>query len=418
MLPGFLVGWLSECRACDRRIWALAGARLVVTAGYSMVMPFLAMHLAVDRQVPVVTVGLIWFIAGGLGAACQWVAGELADRLGRRPLMLGAMLARAAVLAAMGLAIDRHAAVAAIAGLTVGNAMLRGFFEPAATALVADLTPARSRVAAYSLQRVGLNIGWAAGPAVAALATGVSYAQLFYAAAPLTLLAAAGVWMIREPAPESTVDARRPFTVAQLMAFVGDKALLRVLGATLCFFILQVQLFQTISIYAASVLHLDRWQVGTLYSLNGLLVVALQLPAIQYINRLGTRRALMLGSLAYAAGYASVGLARGYLTLLACIAAVTLAEIFTSPAQQTAIGQLAPPGRTGAYMGLFGLCQVAGQSSGPLVGTTLLATLPPRVAWFALALFGVAAAVGYRVLSENATARPAAHKPLAPEPPP
>jgi hypothetical protein len=46
------VSWLAACRALDRRVWVLAVARLVVTAGYSMVMPFLAMHLAVERHVP------------------------------------------------------------------------------------------------------------------------------------------------------------------------------------------------------------------------------------------------------------------------------------------------------------------------------------------------------------------------------
>ena len=164
------VSWLAACRALDRRVWVLAVARLVVTAGYSMVMPFLAMHLAVERQVPWVTVGLIWFVAGGCGAVAQWLAGELADRLGRRPLMLAAMVARALNLAAMGVAVAADhtgpGSVLAIAALTVMNAVLRGFFDPVAAAMVADLAPPELRVAAYSLQRVGINLGWAAGPAV------------------------------------------------------------------------------------------------------------------------------------------------------------------------------------------------------------------------------------------------------------
>ena len=40
---------LAEFRALDRRVWVLAAARLVVTAGFAMVMPFLAMHLAIDH---------------------------------------------------------------------------------------------------------------------------------------------------------------------------------------------------------------------------------------------------------------------------------------------------------------------------------------------------------------------------------
>jgi MFS family permease len=391
------VSWLAACRALDRRVWVLAVARLVVTAGYSMVMPFLAMHLAVERQVPWVTVGLIWFVAGGCGAVAQWLAGELADRLGRRPLMLAAMFARALNLAAMGFAVaaDRSGlgSVLAIAVLTVMNAVLRGFFDPVAAAMVADLAPPELRVAAYSLQRVGINLGWAAGPAVATLAGNVPYATLFYASAPLTLVSAVAVAAIGE---SQASGERRGFTLAELLAFARDRILLRFLAATFAFFVLQVQLYQTASIYAASVLKLDRAQVGTMFTLNGALVVLLQLPAIQYIQRLGTRRALIAGTLGYAVSYAAVGLAVGQLTLLACIAAVTLAEIITSPAQQAAVTGLAPPGRTGAYTGLYGLCQVAGQSSGPLIGTTLLSSLPPRAAWFGLGLFGVIACLGYR----------------------
>jgi MFS family permease len=368
---------------------------MVVTGGYSMVMPFLAMHLAVEQRVPVVTVGAIWLVAGGLGAFSQWVAGELGDRLGRRPLMLGAMLVRAVNLAAMGAAIAAGAPWPVIALLTILNSILRGFFEPLATALVADLVPPPQRVSAYSLQRVGLNVGWAGGPAVAALAAGVSYAHLFYAAAPLTLLAAAGLWRIREP---HRVLADRAFTLPELLAFTRDRVLLRFLLATLAFFTLQVQMFQTLSIYSAKVLHLSRAEVGTLYTLNGILVVLLQLPAVHTILRLGTWRALMVGALGYAVSYAAVGLAVGHLSLLLCIAGITLAEIVSSPAQQAAITSLAPGDRVGAYAGLYGLCQVVGQSGGPLIGASLLAVLPSRAAWFVLALFGIGAALGYRKL--------------------
>jgi MFS family permease len=395
------VSWLSECRGLDRRVWALAAARMVVTAGYSVVMPFLAMHLAVERHVPVVTVGAIWFAAGGCGALAQWLAGELCDRVGRRPVMLGAMLLRAANLAAMGYTIDRLAPgapatpgwILVIALLTVMNAVLRGFFDPVATALVADLAPPASRVAAYSLQRVGVNLGWATGLGVATAAAGISYPVLFYASVPLTLLSALGIANIRDTGVQPN---RRAFTAGELLAFARDRTLLRFLLATLAFYVLQVQLYQTTSIYAASVLHMTRGDVAMVYTLNGVMVVLLQLPAIRAIQRLGTRRALVIGSLGYAVAYAAVGTARGSGTLLVCVGAVTLAEILTSPAQQAAITSLAPPGRTGAYTGLAGLCQVVGQSTGPLIGTTLLAALPPRNAWFVMALFGVGAALGYR----------------------
>jgi MFS family permease len=387
------MGWINDCRALDRRVFSLAGARLVVTAGYSMVMPFLAMHIAVDRKEPVVIVGAIWLVAGGLGAVAQWLAGELSDRLGRRPLMLAAMWLRAVNLVAMGLAISSHAPLLVIAALTVANAVLRGFFDPVAAAMVADLAPAEQRLAAFSLQRVGVNIGWAAGPAVAWLAAGVPYATLFYISAPLTLLAAAT--LARIPAPPRGSSGQRAFTLGELLTFTSDRHLLIFLLATVCFFVLQVQLYQTVSIYGAQSLHLGRAEIGHIYTLNGVLVVLLQLPALRAIERLGRQRAIIAGALGYGLAYGAMGLVHSQLGLYACITAVTLSEIVASPAQQAAITALAPPGRVGAYTGLFGLCQVIGQSTGPLIGTTLLAVLPPRGAWFVLAVFGGLAAIGY-----------------------
>jgi MFS family permease len=384
------VSVIAEFRTLDRRAWYLAVARLVVSAGFSMTLPFLAMYLAVERQQPAVMVGIIWTTAGICGAAMQWVAGALSDRIGRRPVMMASMLLRAVNLAALGYATAVNAWVPFIGALIVCNAILRAFFDPVASALVADVTPPERRVAAFALQRMGVNIGWAVGPAATGLA---SYSTLFYVAAALTLLATVAIARIAEP-PRSTTA--RPPEWREMFAMLDDRRLVAFLVATIAFFILQVQAYQAMPIYAARVLKMTLPEVGTLFSLNGLMVVFLQLPAVGFIRRVGTERALLIGCLAYAAGYASVGLAVNYPALLLSMAAITLAEIVSAPAQQAAITTLAPPGRIGIYAGLFGLCQVTGQSAGPLIGTALLDGLPSRVAWFALGLFGVAAATIYR----------------------
>jgi MFS family permease len=162
---------------------------------------------------------------------------------------------------------------------------------------------------------------------------------------------------------------------------------------------LQVQLYGVASIYAARDLHLSEADVGlALFTLNGVIVVALQLHAALYIQRVGIRRALIVGSVGYAVGTAAFGLAQGQLTLMVCVAAVTLCEIVTSPAQQAMATVMAPEGRIGAYTGLYGLAAIAGQSLGPLIGTALLDSIPARLTWPALALLGVVAAFGYRGL--------------------
>jgi MFS family permease len=378
----------------DRRIWILAGARVIVTAGFAAVMPFLAMHLAVVRQIPVLKIGILWTVVGVCSSVTQWVSGQIADRIGRRRVMLAAMMVRSLNLAALGYAIGSNASFGTIGALCLVNGAMRAFYDPAASAVVASLVAPEERVAAFSLHRVGSSIGWAAGPLTATLSSGFSYQTLFYVGAPLTLMAALAVATIPETRPEGPPAKLR---LPSLVWSNHDRTFLRFLAATFAFYLLQTQMYHIMSIYAAKYLGLDRAQVGTLFVLNGLLVVLIQLPAVRYIRHVGTRGALLLGSLGYSIAYTGCSVANGYLPLLACVALVTLSEIVAVPAQQATVTELAPRDRVSSYAGMYGLVQGAAQTAGPILGTCLIELVSPRGAWVLLALIGLLAAWGYRV---------------------
>jgi MFS family permease len=392
-IPAAVAPLLLEFPELDRRIWILALARVIVTAGFAAVMPFLAMHLAVARQVPVLKIGLLWTVVGLCSSVTQWVSGQVSDRIGRRRVMLTAMVLRSANLAALGWAIGADASFEAIGALCLINGAMRAFYDPAASAVVASLAAPEERVAAFSLHRVGSSIGWAAGPLSATLSSGFSYQALFYVAAPLTLLAALAVATI----PETRPDGPLPPLRLPSFSFGADRTFARFLAATFAFYLLQTQMYHIMSIYAAKHLGLDRAQVGTLFVLNGILVVLIQLPAVRYIRHVGTRGALLLGSLGYSVAYTGCFLATGYAALLACVALVTLSEIVAVPAQQTTVTELAPRDKVASYAGMYGFVQGAAQTAGPILGTCLIEFVSPRGAWLLLAVLGLLAAWGYRI---------------------
>lgn len=377
-------------------MFILAVARLVVTLGFSAVLPYLGVTLHKERDVSLETVGAIWTAAGLAGAAMQWVAGEVTDRIGRRPVLISAMLLRTVNLAGLGYELMHRGPVLVIAILCILNNVLRGFFDPVASAMVADLSRGEHRIAAFSLQRIGVNIGWALGTIAPALLPGgeVAYGQLFYGAAIFTLIATGAASLITETRIHAS-SLRPPFRLRDFVAYRHDHRFMGFLVATFFFFLLQAQLYAPLSLYAADHVHMGISAIRHLYLENGLIVIFLQLPAFYYIRRAGSQRVLVLGALAYAISYAFCGLATRETHLIACVALLTLAEIISSPAQQSAATTMAPSDRIGAYAGLFGLTQAAGQSFGPLVGTSLQGALPARLTWPLLALFGVVAAVLY-----------------------
>src|SRR5262249_19283930 len=150
--------------------------------------------------------------------------------------------------------------------------------------------------------------------------------------------------------------------------------------------ILVAQLFSTLAMYSTATLHLRNADLGHLYTLNGVMVVALQFPAVRLIERIGCHRAVLAGPLVYALGYLSMGLARGLRGLAASVPCVTTAELVFLPAQQTLASELGDPDRQGRAMGFYGLTFAAGQSFGPLIGGLAIDSLAqrPLAMWGAL----------------------------------
>jgi MFS family permease len=397
-IPAAVAPLFLEFPALDGRIWTLAIARLIVTAGFAMVMPFLAMHLAVDRGIPVLQIGLLWTVVGAISASMQWLSGQVGDRIGRRPVILAAMVVRSLNLVAMGYAIAADSSFFTIGVLCVVNGASRAFYDPVASAVLASLTSPEERVAAFSLHRVGSSLGWAAGPLMATFAADVPYALLFYVCGPLTLIAALAMATIRETRPEKPP---KKLALSEVISFRRDKPFVRFLWATAAFYLLQTQMYHIMAIYAAKYLGLNRAQVATLFTLNGILVVLVQLPAVRFIRRVGTMSALIIGSFGYFVSYLGCCMAIGYFSLLACVALITLCEIMALPAQQTAVTDMAPPNGVSQYAGVYGLVQGAAQTVGPIFGTSLIEFVSARGAWIILAVLGLAAAFGYSTVGRR-----------------
>jgi predicted MFS family arabinose efflux permease len=382
-----------DYRALDRRIWTVAAVRAVNTGGLSLAMAFMAIYLVDDRGLSAQLYGWIYLGANLGQSVAQGYAGEFSDRLGRRRIMALSLVVRAAVIAAIGAEILVDASLWIIGPTLLVSAVLRGIFEPVAYALVADIARPDQRVAAYGLQRMGTNLGWAIGPAMGGLLAAVMhFGYVFFIAAAFLVVAAWFSGRIDDPAASAERTDTRISVRQGLAEAFGRRDLTVLLVCSFLFAVVHVQLFSTLSIYTSSELDLTKADLGVIYAINGALVLLLQVPAVGYISRVGAPRALLFGSLLYVSCFAAMGAADSELDVALAVFLLTAGEVVVAPAHQTAAAVLGDPRRMGRAFGLLGLAQMLGVAVAPLLGGVLYDHLRhhPMAMWGVLAAVAVA----------------------------
>jgi MFS family permease len=378
----------------DRRVWQMAVARAVNTMGLSLVISFLGIYVVKNRGYPAWLYGVIALAANlGQSLANAW-AGNLSDRIGRRPLITNSLFVRAGFIALLGTQILLEAPLWTLAVNIVINSTLRGCFEPVAYALVSDVVRDDQRVAAFGIQRMGTNVGWAVGPAMGGVLSRVMpYGAVFYLAAAglvITGIITLGVEdPVRAAAPAAASSSSRDLLDALLEGLADRVMSMLLIGTFLCA-LLETQMFTTLGIYVTTQLSLTEAEYGLLYTINGVVVLLLQIPALAMIRRFGIGVVLPWSSLLDALGFAVIGLASGFAGGALAMVVLTCAEVLFDPAQQAAIAEVADPARRGRAFGVVGFASMVGIAFAPLLGGRLLDAIGSHhvAMWLAIAAIG------------------------------
>ena len=340
-------------------------------------------------------VGTIMLIAGLFSAAAHMVGGELSDRFGRRPVLIWSLIIRMFMYLGMAMLIGISAPVWAIIVMYVIGQSVGMMARPAASAIVVDITQKKYLTETYGLLRVGINLGWAAGPALGGyLATFLPYYWLFVVAALFTAFAFVPVAFFLKEVYKKSHEKQ---DLRGLSSIGRDYTFLLFTGVSLLVLLMYGQMMSTLSIFTVDRMGFSTAQYGLLLTANGLIVVLFQYPIARKLGKFVKSKALILGSLLYTLGYLTFGWAGGFTWAFIAIVIITLGEIIHAPASLAVVGELAPSKYRGRYMGFFGLTQVLGMAFSPLLGGILLDVVPesPLLLWGIIASLGFTAAIGY-----------------------
>jgi MFS family permease len=382
-------------RQFDTRIWIITAVGLLNVAGFSLSLPFLSLYLYQERGVPMTVVGIIVLISGLCAAVTQIFGGVITDRLGRRPLLIGAAMTAAILFIVMATLIAAEAPVWAIViAYAIGQAAMV-ITRPANQAMVVDVAPRSRLTEAYGILRVGMNLGWAIGPAVGGhMLVFLPYPWLFGVTALTSLVSCGLIFFLLK---ESFVGAMGQVNVRTIFLAARNRHLLKFTGLSLLVFLVMGQMISTLSVFTVDRVGFTTAQYGMLLTANGIIVVILQYPVALLANRVVKYQALAVGALCYALGYLLYGWVGSYTLAITAMIIISLGEVIFSPVSLSVVGELSPNDRRGRYMAFFGLSEGLGFSTASLLGGVLLDSFPaePLFIWGTVALLAFAAMVGF-----------------------
>jgi len=191
-----------------RILWTLYAINFLNAVGLWFFLPLLPIFLGRKGSSPAL-IGIV-FAAGLLAnAVIRYPAGWLADRYGTRPVMLGAMLATAALFLAYLLPMPPAAFIV----VRVLQGCASGAFLPAANGLLADVTEPRERGRAFGMMQSVFLAGMLIGPAAGGFIALFNFGLIFISASAAAVVAALALSTLPNarvhPAVEAPVRALR-----------------------------------------------------------------------------------------------------------------------------------------------------------------------------------------------------------------
>src|ERR1700684_1986276 len=390
-------------RQLPREIWILFAATLVNRCG-TMVLPFLVLYLTRELKISASHAALALTVYGIAALLTMPVSGWLTDRVRSLLVMRGSPLLFRFMLFLFPLA--HH--FAAILGITFAFAILNESVRPPSLALVSELVKPQQRKQAFALSRLAVNLGMSVGPAIGGILAIYSFRILFFADGVTSILAAL-VLLFAWPGTRRTkasepkwddpedlgreIEAEGPsllaasHPVADLRAF-RNRRMLYFLAALIPTQLVFFQLTSTVPLFLVHYLRLPESIYGTVFTLNTLMIVALELPLNNAMAHWSHRGTLTLGAFLYAIGFGSFALAKGPAGIFAAVAVWTFGEMILMPGSAAYAAEIAPAGRRGEYMGLYTMSFNIAFAVGPWLGASGLGKWGASTVWGAAFVSG------------------------------
>jgi MFS family permease len=392
-------------RELPAQFWFLWMGTVINRLG-GFAVPFLMLYLTAKLKMDPASAALY---VSGLGAGsfvAQLVGGEVADRFGRRPILLFSLFASPVAMLTLGIA--RETWLIAVAMFLLG--FFTDLFRPAMSAAVIDIVPADKRTRAFGYIYWAINLGAALAPIIAGILANFDYFLLFLIDA-LTTAAFGVIVLLRVPetqAAEHKVAAKGANTRGRLGMAARDPMLLLFFVLSLGVGLIYSQSNVTLPLDMAAA-GLPPSDYGLAIAVNGFLIVLVTLQLTRRLERFPRYPVMAVAALLLGAGFGLTELASTLPLYALTVVIWTIGEVIGAAVAPVIVSEMSPAALRGLYQGIWGASWGLSFFIGPALGGFVLHNYGSGVLWGAVFLLGVTLSLGYLALSIPARRR---HVPL------
>ena len=373
-------------------------ATFIDRMGFFLMFPFFALYVTAHFSVGMIEVGILFSIFSAGNIIGGIMGGALADKYGRRSMILIGLIASGVSSIFMGIVdnLNIFYILAAFMGL-IGN-----FGGPARQAMVADLLPPEKQAEGFGILRVAVNLSATVGPILGGLIATQSYLFLFIADAVSSLITGIIVFfVIPETKPEKKEGEVEETIVKSVIGYkevLKDWRYMLFLSVSAITVLVYMQMNATLSVFLRDVHGFPTQYFGFLLSMNALMVVVFQLWITKKMSKYSPMKVMAVGTLFYMFGFSMYGFVSETYLFFIAMAFITLGEMIEMPIGQTTAAFFAPEDKRGRYMAMFGFHWAIPNLFGIIIAGLIMEYIGPNWVWYFAGILSLIAAVGFWLL--------------------
>lgn len=395
--------------AFPRSFRILTASTFIDRLGGALIFPFLSLYVAQKFNVGMTEIGLIFGLWSISSLAGSMVGGALADKFGRKVIIIFGLVSSAVTGILMGLVTDLSTFyfLALVAGI------FSDIGHPARQAMVADLLEGEQRAEGFGVLRVVANLAMVIGPAIGGVLAGVSYLLLFIIDACASSITALIVLLAISETKPADIEGAKSESVLEIIGgyreVVKDKIFMAFIFAMVIVISVYTQMYSTLPVFLNRVHNIPAQGFGYMMSMNAAMVVLFQLWITKQIKIFPPMLMMVLASALYGIGFVIYGFVNTYAMFFIGMAIITIGEMVHIPVAQSLAAFFAPANMRGRYMAVFGLGWAIPNSVAPFMAGLVMDNYDPYYVWYFAGVLAVIAVICFGLLQHKVDDKVAAY---------